>query len=420
MKMYSRLASLLTGAMLALNSIGAQAYFSDEASEPVGAIGKVGMTKLYTFEMEDIQKWREKNAVLLSAEQTDEENPNFVDFEWNSEDYTIPNDIEGDTLWINIDLKNAAESTRISMEFNEIWVFTEEKAKVEDGHLLRARTVESVSGSTWISSYGSAFSDEFSPYCCPIKVRKNNNEKMELFSFTLEGSVQTPTDIDAEITVYGKKKTDTPDPAITEITGTTTGTAAVGGYEPDYQPFITDENGSYYFRGTNTFAYSVLDIRNYPKRDYAVGEPLSTDGLEVFLTEYRLYNQCECDISDCLQIQTDYDPYTPGEYVVYIRTDYTLNFFPCNDYVFYTVRVDENLTTAETTETTDSLSQPVLTPLRGDVDCSGQVLLARYVAEDAVTVTSQGLVNAELDGEAGLTAGDLSVLLQGIAGSITL
>ena len=61
---------------------------------------------------------------------------------------------------------------------------------------------------------------------------------------------------------------------------------------------------------------------------------------------------------------------------------------------------------------------------KGDIDCSGAVqiadavLLARYLAEDAVTVTAQGLVNAELDGDTGLTAGDLSVLLQYLAGTV--
>ena len=61
---------------------------------------------------------------------------------------------------------------------------------------------------------------------------------------------------------------------------------------------------------------------------------------------------------------------------------------------------------------------------KGDVDCSGAVqiadavLLARYLAEDTVTVTAQGLVNAESDGKSGLTAGDLSVLLQYLAGVI--
>ncbi len=65
-------------------------------------------------------------------------------------------------------------------------------------------------------------------------------------------------------------------------------------------------------------------------------------------------------------------------------------------------------------------------PTKGDVDCNGAlqiadaVLLARYLAEDAVTVTSQGLLNAELDGNPeSLDAGDFATLLQIIAGGDT-
>ena len=61
------------------------------------------------------------------------------------------------------------------------------------------------------------------------------------------------------------------------------------------------------------------------------------------------------------------------------------------------------------------------------MDCNGQVaiadavLLARYLAEDAVAVTAQGLVNAELDGDStALSAADLSVLLQLLAGSVSI
>ena len=93
----------------------------------------------------------------------------------------------------------------------------------------------------------------------------------------------------------------------------------------------------------------------------------------------------------------------------------------CN--LFYMEYRSDGSVTADTT-----VSQTAAEPLlRGDVDCSGSVqiadavLLARYIAEDAVTVTAQGLLNAELDGNPGaLDAGDLSVLLQGIAGVISL
>ena len=63
-----------------------------------------------------------------------------------------------------------------------------------------------------------------------------------------------------------------------------------------------------------------------------------------------------------------------------------------------------------------------ITP-HGDVDCDERlsikdaILLARYLAEDAVSVSTVGLLNAELDGDStALTAGDLTVLMQYLAG----
>ncbi|MCR5306262.1 MAG: DUF4981 domain-containing protein [Oscillospiraceae bacterium] len=61
--------------------------------------------------------------------------------------------------------------------------------------------------------------------------------------------------------------------------------------------------------------------------------------------------------------------------------------------------------------------------LKGDVDCSGNVaiadaiLLARYLAEDKVTVTAQGKINAECDGNDTLDSGDLTALLEHLAGT---
>lgn len=74
------------------------------------------------------------------------------------------------------------------------------------------------------------------------------------------------------------------------------------------------------------------------------------------------------------------------------------------------------------TPTTESTTGP--TPKIGDVDCNGEikiadaVLLARYVAEDAVTVTAQGKVNANCynDGSDAITSEDLASLLKYLAG----
>lgn len=285
-----------------------------------------------------------------------------------------------------------------------------------------------------------------------------------------------PEDSDYACSVYACCKDDVPDPSLSEVTGTTTGTAAVGRYEPDYDPWFTDEHGNMLNRGTNAYYGADMDIRAYPNRVFAIGQPFSTEGLKVVLTENRRFNQREHDVSDCLQIRTDYNPNEPGEYLVYVRTDYRDGEVRCDDYLIYTVVVEGDVTygsteqntsasETETTTTSELLSdstEPFETvetietvwtvadttfcddttetepetetetaggSLRrpGDVDCNGQVaiadavLLARYLAEDAVAVTAQGLVNAELDGDStALSAADLSVLLQLLAGSVSI
>ena len=424
MKFGNRMLALLTGAMLTLNSISAASLFAtDGDAEKLAAAKKAGMTKIYSFEFAELQKWREENAGLLSGTEQSEENDPPLSIKCCSESYSVPvNELEGHSLLVYVELKNVPDSSLSDLFIScyETWEATEREIKAEDGKLQINQKKMSADLKRTMKY------EKDHPMLFGLGLRNSYSEELKEIRFDLGGEIQPPSDFDAEISVYGKKKTDKPDPSLSEITGTTTGTAVAGEYTPEYQPWISDENGSYYFCGTNDYQSSALRILQYPKREYAVGEPLSTEGLKVSLTEYRLFNQCEADVSDCLQIMTDYDPDTPGEYIVYIRTDYIRNMFRCNDYLFYTVRVDENLTTAETTETTESLSQPEHTAIRGDVDCSGTVqiadavLLARYIAEDAVTVTAQGLFNAELDGEAGLTAGDLSVLLQAIAGSTSL
>ena len=89
-----------------------------------------------------------------------------------------------------------------------------------------------------------------------------------------------------------------------------------------------------------------------------------------------------------------------------------------------TTTTETTTTTSETT--TESTTELKLSELKGDVDCNGKVaiadavLLARYMAEDSVTVTVQGLRNAELssggDSYQKLTAEDLIALLQILAG----
>ena len=90
-----------------------------------------------------------------------------------------------------------------------------------------------------------------------------------------------------------------------------------------------------------------------------------------------------------------------------------------------TTKTTTSTTSTSTTTTTssDSGSSGGNTKLkRGDVNCddvvdiSDVILLSRYTAEDkTVTVTQQGILNAECDGRSGLTAGDTIVIVQFIA-----
>ncbi len=85
-------------------------------------------------------------------------------------------------------------------------------------------------------------------------------------------------------------------------------------------------------------------------------------------------------------------------------------------------------TTTTTVETTTSKQEettgaPEKIHLKGDVDCSGEVniadavMLARFNAEDKeIEVSAQGKANADCDGVEGVGAGDLSALLEYLAG----
>lgn len=79
-------------------------------------------------------------------------------------------------------------------------------------------------------------------------------------------------------------------------------------------------------------------------------------------------------------------------------------------------------TTSTTSTSSDSDTETPKPGLKGDVDENGTVqiadaiLLARYIAEDTVTVTAQGKTNAELTGDTALTADDCTKLLQFLAG----
>ena len=111
---------------------------------------------------------------------------------------------------------------------------------------------------------------------------------------------------------------------------------------------------------------------------------------------------------------------------LYVQTKYTedptaadLVSFLIDDVKLTKVGGSDSQDTTTTTVSSDSGEDKTL---KGDVDCNGKVqiadaiLLARYVAEDRVNITSVGLRNAELTGDTTLTSADVGKLLDILAG----
>ncbi len=98
----------------------------------------------------------------------------------------------------------------------------------------------------------------------------------------------------------------------------------------------------------------------------------------------------------------------------------------CVNYAVFVRQNAAETTTTTTTPTTTETTEEILSAVRGDVDCSGDVkiadavLLARYVAEDNVNVTAQGKINADCydAGDGKLTSDDIASLLKYLAGAV--
>lgn len=122
-------------------------------------------------------------------------------------------------------------------------------------------------------------------------------------------------------------------------------------YTPEYEPWITDEEGHTYYAGTNAL-YSVhLVFREFPQMEFAVGEEFNTKGLQVFMIEERRFNEKDYDVTPVLNIETDYDPNTEGKYTVWLSTDYQNGDAYTDDVLSYEVTVSSAVTTAPVGDT---------------------------------------------------------------------
>lgn len=240
---------------------------------------------------------------------------------------------------------------------------------------------------------------------------------------------QTTLGTQHEETVSSTSYTTTPDPFSSDYTQPSTTTTApdvtTSPYYPEYNPWYTDPvTGNTYYRGTNAYLETRLEIVEYPQTEFLLGQPLNTDGLKVFMIEQRNYNQKDYDVSAVLNLETDYDPNTPGTYTVYVSTDYKSGEAGTDVVLSYEVTVLECVYTAPTeiTSTTPGTSVD-FTARRGDINhdaflkVNDVILLSRYVAEDlTLNVNTLHLENADFNGDGVINADDSTALLCYIAG----
>ena len=112
--------------------------------------------------------------------------------------------------------------------------------------------------------------------------------------------------------------------------------------------------------------------------------------------EDRSWNDVYYDVTGELNIETDYDPNTPGEYTVYLSTDYAGNEGGAEDAISYTVQVNGELTTGPASEsntiTYSTLTVPQTPYSKSDVNNDGRISVA-----DAVVLTRYLLCDWEPD-----------------------
>lgn len=236
-------------------------------------------------------------------------------------------------------------------------------------------------------------------------------------SYVTEGGFGREAELEYKYFVFtpdGTKVTPKYDVSTGIITGTTEattrGTVTNGGYYPEHTNIMS----------TNAYWGSILKITEYPKTmAFPVGTPLNTDGLKVILTENRSYNQCDYDVSEYLDIETDYDPKTPGKYTVWVSTPYQKGELSCDAVVSFEVMVyavsSQTTTTSSSTTITTTTSSDLqklneMGDLNGDGDTNVKdvVLLSKYLLAEKVAFANPK--KADMDGNGKLNAVDLTLL----------
>ncbi len=191
----------------------------------------------------------------------------------------------------------------------------------------------------------------------------------------------------------------------------------------DTQP-VWDEDGHY--RGTNALWSVHLELVTMPEIAFPVELPVDLSSIRVNLIEERRFNIYSHNVSGMLQVVGyGYTDDTQTEFYIDLTTDYKVNdqYEGMLEPLRLTFREQADTTLTDPTETAETTTEPLKPKKAGDVDANGEVnvadavLLARYCAEDKeITVSPQGRINADCNGDGDVTVEDNSWILQLLAG----
>ena len=243
---------------------------------------------------------------------------------------------------------------------------------------------------------------------------------------------ETTTPAPAETTTISPETTE---PAETTLTSDTAvllparnTDVAVTCLSEDTQP-VWDEEGHY--RGTNALWSVHLELVTQPEIAFPVELPVDLTGIKVNLIEERRFNINSYDVSGMLQvIGYGYTDDSHETFYIDLTTDYTVNdqldgmLEPLR--LTFSEKAETTVSEPETTtETTVQTTAVLLPQLKGDADASGvvniadAVLMARFLAEDKeISMSAQGRLNADCNGDGDLTVEDAGWILQFLAGLI--
>jgi hypothetical protein len=192
---------------------------------------------------------------------------------------------------------------------------------------------------------------------------------------------------------------------------------ASGGYEETgdiAQPFTATPDGDYYATALNTmFKY---DYTKEEIEQVIVPELTALIGADK-VKEFKYVFTDDTSKRNCYNIYLNLDPADK-------QTAYEIAERLYETGYFYNITMNYVDHPAETTEPPKTTTLPIITSVvSGDINCDGKttvsdaILLARILAEDTtVSVTEEGMRNADMNGSGTPDSDDLTLILKQIAG----